>query len=88
MEYIGKFKSRNFGVLLAVAFISCCAFVFLNTVQSDSNKSQRSDLKSGAIEVDEVSDKENSRTLKGDYFPEILAAKRVIELMRKFIPAS
>ena len=83
-----KFKNIQYPALLLVAVFSIGAFIFLNSVQSDSPFKQKIGIQSEAIKVEDAAEEEQSRKLKSDYLPEISAVKRVFELMRKFIPAS
>lgn len=83
-----RLNNIKFPAMVAVAVISFYAFVFLNTVQTGSVSVQQIGLKPTSVEVEDTGEKEQSRKFKSDYFPDISAVKRAVELMRKFIPAS
>jgi hypothetical protein len=75
--------------IIAICFLSFCAFVFLNTVKTNKDIAQPFGLQPNSVEKLSEPDEEG-KVKKTDIYslPDISAAKRVFILMKKFLPAS
>ena len=86
---IKKIKNIVRPELALLAAVSVSAFVFLNAAHFDSLFKQNLGIHSGELRVEETTeDDEESRKLNSNHIPETAVAKKVYELMRKYIPAS